>query len=383
MDNFPRAKTAVVGAATFGLGEAHGYSSMEMAAHAGVEALKMAGLRTSDVDALFICLPSDAMSGISLAEYYGIQPKITDNNRTGGSSSVAQMEHAALALEAGICDVALITYGSNQRSATGKLQTPVGLGGVESVYKPRNPVSSYALAAHRHMHEFGTTREQLAQVALSARQWAKLNPEAFEQGDLTLDDVLNSRMVSDPLTVRDCCLITDGAGAMVMTRADKARDICKKPAYLLGAAAATTHMSISSMPDLTRTAAVESGARAYAQAGVGAADIDVLSLYDAFTINVLLFLEDLGFCEKGEGGAFVSDGRIAPGGQLPVNTNGGGLSCCHPGQYGMFANIEAIRQVMGLADKRQINDVNLALAHTNGGNLSSQATAIFGSSSTV
>jgi acetyl-CoA acetyltransferase len=193
------------------------------------------------------------------------------------------------------------------------------------------PVSAYALAAARHMHAFGTTREHLAHVAVAARQWAKLNPEAFARGDLSIGDCLSARMVASPLGVRDCCLVTDGAAAVVMTRADRARDLAKPPVYLLGGAAEVTHKEIASMPDLTVTGARRSGERAYAQAGVRAGDIDIVQLYDAFTINTILFLEDLGFCAKGEGGPFVASGAIAPGGSLPVNTNGGGLSCVHPG----------------------------------------------------
>ena len=233
------------------------------------------------------------------------------------------------------------------------------------------------------MHQYGTTREQLAAVAVSARQWAQKNPEAFMRGDLSLDDVLSARMVADPLTVRDCCLVTDGAAAIVMTRADRAPDHHHHPVYVLGAASAITHASISAMPDLTVTGAVDSGARAFAQAGYGPRDMDVVELYDAFTINTILFLEDLGFCPKGEGGRFVEGGRVAPGGELPVNTNGGGLSCAHPGMYGLFTVVEAAQQLMGLAGERQVPGANLALAHGNGGVLSSQATAIFGTRQTL
>jgi acetyl-CoA acetyltransferase len=245
------------------------------------------------------------------------------------------------------------------------------------------PVAAYALAASRHMHEFGTTREQLAEVAVAARKWAQRNPEAFMRDPLSIEDVLKSRMVADPLSVRDCCLVTDGAGAIVLTRADRAYELCATPVHVLGAAAATQHCNISAMPDLTVTAAKESGARAFRQAGYTPADIDVVELYDAFTINTILFLEDLGFCAKGEGGSFVQGGRIAPGGALPVNTNGGGLSCAHPGMYGLFTLIEATQQLMGQAGERQVPGASLALAHGNGGTLSSQATAILGTRDTV
>jgi acetyl-CoA acetyltransferase len=382
-DAFPRGQTAIVGAATFGMGEAPGLDSIDLAVGASLRALQMANLQPKDVDGVFVCLPSDFLSGLSVSEYLGIQPRFTDNNRTGGSAFLTHMQTAALALSAGQCDVALVCYGSNQRTGAGKLVSAQKPAYFESLYKPVMPVSAYALAASRHMHEFGTTREQLATVAVSARQWAQKNPDAFMRDKLSISDVLNARMVANPLSVRDCCLVTDGAAAIVMTRADRALDLSKNPAYLLGAAAATTHLSISAMPNLTVTAAKQSGARAFAQAGVTPQDIDVAELYDAFTINTILFLEDLGFCKKGEGGDFVTGGRIAPGGSLPVNTNGGGLSCVHPGMYGLFTVVEATQQLMGLCGERQIQDVKLALAHANGGTLSSQATAILGSRDTV
>lgn len=382
---FPRGKSAVVGAATFGMGSAPGYEAIDLAVHAGLRALADAGLKPSDVDGLFTTLPQDPFSSLTIAEYYGIHPKVTDNLRTGGSSFQIQAMWAALALDAGLCDVALITYGSNQRSAAAGLVSSAGSTPVvyEHRYKPRNPPSSYAMAAARHMHEYGTTRKQLAEVAVAARKWAQLNPDAFMHEDLTIEDVLAARMVSDPLTVRDCCLVTDGAAAVVMVRADRAKDFPRKPAYLLASASATWHRSIANMPDLTVTAARESGERAYAQAGVGPKDIDVVMLYDAFTINTILFLEDLGFCAKGEGGSFVDNGGIAPGGQLAVNTNGGGLSCVHPGMYGLFTMVEAVEQVRATAGARQVPGAKLAIAHGNGGVLSSQATAIFGSEETL
>lgn len=203
------------------------------------------------------------------------------------------------------------------------------------------------------------------------------------RGPLTVADVLASRMVSSPLTARDCCLVTDGGAAIVMTRADRARHLPKKPVYLLGAAAATTHMNIVAMADLTRTAAIDSGQRAMAMAGVSPRDFDVVELYDAFTINTVLFLEDLGFCAKGEGGPFVASGAIAPGGSLPVNTNGGGLSCVHPGMYGMFTLVEAVRQLRGEGGERQVAGAELALCHGNGGVLSSQITNVLGTETTL
>lgn len=381
--DFPRGQTAIVSVATHGIGEAPGFDSIDLAVHASLKALKAVGLTPGDVDGVFAGLPSDVFAGLSVSEYLGIQPRITDNNRTGGSSFQTYVAMAAMALAAKQCDVALIAYGSNQRSGAGKLVSMVRPSVYQKPYRPIAPLSAYALAASRHMHQYGTTREQLAEVAVSARKWAQKNPDAFAKGDLTIQDCLKARMVSDPLTVRDCCLVTDGAAAAVMVRADRARDLVKKPAYVLGAAASTTHCEITSMPDLTVTAAADAGQRAYAQAGVSAGDIDVVELYDAFTINTILFLEDLGFCPKGEGGRFVQDGRIAPGGELPVNTNGGGLSCVHPGMYGLFTIAEAAEQVMGTAGERQIADADLALAHGNGLVLSSQGVVILGSAATL
>ncbi len=383
MDRFPRGRTAIVGAATFGLGEAPGYESIDLAAHASMLALEDAGLKLGDVDALFICLPSDMLSGLSFAEYLGIETKLTDNNRTGGSAFLTHTTMAALALEAGLCDVALIAYGSNQKTGAGKLVGALNRTIYEEPYNPPVPISAYALAAARHMHQYGTTRAQLAEVAVAARGWARKNPEAYMRDELTLEQVLAARMVCDPLSVRDCCLVTDGAGAIVMTRADRAKDLRKAPVHLLGAGQAVTHKEITSMADFTVTGALQSGRSAYATAKVSAADIDVVQLYDAFTINTILFLEDLGFCPKGEGGRFVEGGRIAPGGKLPVNTNGGGLSCVHPGMYGMFTLVEAVRQLRGEAGERQVAGAKLALCHGNGGTLSSQATNILGTAATL
>ena len=383
MQGFPRGKTAIVGAATFGVGKSPGFEAIDLAAHASLRALADARLRPSDVDALFIAQPQDTLASLSFSEYLGIQPRLTDNNRSGGSAFLLHLEHAALALDAGLCDVALIAYGSNQATASGKLVQTSRPSMHEAPYKPLRPISSYALAAARHMHRYGTTKRQLAEVAVAARRWAQLNPEAVARDELMLDAVVNARMVSDPLGTRDCCLVTDGAAAVVMTRAERAADHHSRPIYLLGAAAAVTHADIAAMPDLTVTGAASSGPRAFAQAGVKPADIDVVQVYDAFTINTILFLEDLGFCAKGEGGAFVEGGRIAPGGALPVNTSGGGLSYCHPGMFGLFTIVESVRQLRGEAGERQVNGAHLALAHGNGGVLSSQATAIFGTAETV
>jgi acetyl-CoA acetyltransferase len=340
-------------------------------------------LEKGDVDGLFSASAYYHMPTLSVVEYLGIRPRYSDATSMGGSSFVSHLFHAAAAIDAGLCEVALIAYGSTQRSAGGRLVSGSETLPYEAAYRPRYPVSMYALAASRHMHEHGTTREQLAEVAVAARKWAKLNPKAFVQDDLSIEDVLDSRMVSSPLSVLDCCLVTDGGGAVLVTSVGRAQALRKPPVYLLGAGEAHWHRNISQMPDLTVSAAAESGPRAYRMAKIGPEDVDVAMLYDAFTINTVRFLEDLGFCEKGEGGAFASGGRISPGGELAVNTNGGGLSYNHPGMYGLLLLVEATRQIRGECGERQVADANVALVHGNGGVLSSQVSAVLGSEETL
>lgn len=379
-----RGRAAIVGVAESDLGEVGpGLTPLDLIGQATIRALDDADLDKSDVDGLFSASAYYHLPTLSVGEYLGIRPRYSDATNLGGSSFVSHLLHAASAIEAGLCDVALITYGSTQRSGGGRLVSGSEANPYEAPYAPRYPVSMYALAASRHMHEYGTIREQLAEVAVAARDWAKLNPKAFMREDLTVSDVMNSRMVSSPLTVRDCCLVTDGGGAAIITSAERARDLRKPPIYLLGAAEAHHHRHISQMPVLTTTAAAESGTRAYEMAGVGPAEVNVAMLYDAFTINTVLFLEDLGFCGKGEGGGFVSGGRIAPGGSLAVNTNGGGLSYNHPGMYGLLLIVEAVRQARGECGERQAAQHDVVLAHGSGGVLSSQVTAILGSEQTL
>lgn len=379
-----RGTTAVVGVAESDLGEvASGLTPLDLVGQATVRALADAGISKFAVDGLFTASSYYPMAAMDTAEYLGITPSYLDGSNIGGSSFVSHLLHAASAINAGLCTTVLIVYGSTQRSDGGRLVSPSKPNPYEAPYSPRYPVSMYALAAARHMYEYGTAREQLADVAVAAREWARLNPAAFAREPLSREDVLAARMVSDPLTTRDCCLVTDGGGAVVLTAADRAPDGAAAPVYLLGAGEANWHRSISAMPDLTVTAAAESGRAAFDMAGLTVQDVDVVELYDAFTINPILFLEDLGFCTKGEGGAFVSDGLIAPGGKLPVNTNGGGLSYCHPGMYGIFTVIEAVRQLRGGCAQRQVEGAEVALAHGNGGVLSSEVTALLGTADTL
>jgi len=384
MNGLKRGSAAIVGVAESDLGQvAEGLSVFDLMAQGTRRALDDCGLSLKDVDGLFSATTQSRLSVLGLAEYLGIDPPFIGSTIVGGSSFEVHVAHAMAAIALGLCNVAVIAYGSTQRSVGRKQASVREVNPYETPFKPFLPSSAYALAASRHMHEFGTTREQLAAVAVAARQWALLNPAAWEKKPLTIDDVLAARMVSYPFTVRDCCLVTDGGGALVMTSAERARSLRKPPAFVLGTGESISHLAISNMPDLTVTAARESGAQAYAMAGLEPQEIDVVEVYDAFTVTTLLFLEDLGFCPKGEGGRFVQDGAIAPGGRLPVNTNGGGLSYGHPGMYGVFVLIEAVRQLRGECGARQVPGCETAIAHGNGGALSAQSTVILGSAATV
>ena len=379
-----RGGAAIVGAAESDLGQvADGFNVIDLMAQGITRALDDCGLCLKDVDGLICATTQSRTSGLNLSEYLGISPAFIDTTIIGGSSFMFHVGHALAALQLGLCNVAVIAYGSTQRSIGRQNASVREINPYETPYRPFLPSSAYALAASRHMHQFGTTREQMAEVAVAARQWALKNPAAWEKKPLTVPEVLGARMVSFPFTVRDICLVTDGGGAIVMVAPDRAKSLKKPPVYVLGHGQAITHANISSMPDLTVTGALASGQQAYAMAGLAAQDIDVVALYDAFTINTILFLEDLGFCKKGEGGAFVSGGRIAPGGSLPVNTNGGGLSYCHPGMYGLFLLIEAVRQLRGEGGERQVASAQTAIAHGNGGVLSSQSTVILGTEATL
>ncbi|MBV6760234.1 acetyl-CoA acetyltransferase [Rhodococcus opacus] len=381
-----RGATAIVGVAESDLGEvAPGTTPADLMGQASIRALADAGLTVSDVDGLFAAGTQMMMGSLSLGEYLGINARYSDGTNTGGSSFEAHLHHAEAAIAAGLCDVALIAYGSTQRSLlrSGGTIPQEQPNPYEEPYAPMMPISAYALAASRHMHQFGTTREDLATVAVAAREWAVMNPKAWSRKPTTVEEILAAPMISDPLSVKDCCLLTDGGGAIVVTSAERARDLAKEPVYVLGSGEAQSHLHISSMPDFTVTSAVQSGQRAFEAAGLTVEDVDVVELYDAFTINTLLFLEDLGFCKKGEAGRFVREVGIGPKGGLPVNTNGGGLSYCHPGMYGLLLLVEAVRQIRGESGDRQVADCDVALVNGNGGFLSSQCTTILGSAATL
>ena len=349
-------------------------------------ALDDAGLTLADVDGV-----AHAMSSLGLAEYLRIHPRWTDSTNTGGSSYEVHVEHAAAAIAAGLCEVVVGVYASTPRSDRKRGDASAGPGRRppmpgepsaewEGPFGLRRPMGPYALAAARHMAVYGTTSEHLAQIAVSTRQWATMNPQARYRDPLTIDEVLASPLEVAPLHKLDCCLVTDGAGAFVMTSAERAKALRKPPVYVLGAASCHDHgFMISEMPDVTTTPGVVSGANAFRMAGVKPDDVDLLMGYDSFTITALLHIEDLGFCAKGEGGPFVMDGRTAPGGSLPMNTNGGGLSYTHPGMYGMFLLTEATKQLRGECGERQVEGAEIAVAHGSGMILSAMGTVVLGS----
>ncbi|MDG4669162.1 acetyl-CoA acetyltransferase [Mycobacterium sp. 236(2023)] len=352
-------------------------------------ALADAGLTLRDVDGLCTCTGGTLMHSVELAEYLGITTRFTDATQTGGASYGLYVEHAAAAIAAGQAETVVIVYASTPRAARKRGEKGLGVFATperlewETPFGVMLPISAYALAANRHMAEFGTTAEQLAQIAVDTRMWASRNPRAHLRDAITVEDVLSSGFLAEPMHKLECCLVTDGAGAIVVTSAEKAKSLAKPPVYVLGAASAASHAMISQMPDLTVTPGAVSGPAAFATAGVTPDDVDVVQLYDSFTITVLLALEDLGFCKKGEGGPFAGSGALAPGGALPGQTTGGGLAYTHPGAFGAFLLVEATRQLRGEGEDRQVADADVALAHGTGGVLSATSTVILGTEATL
>jgi len=376
-----RGRVAIAGA---GEADEHGRlpqkSAFQLHVEAARNALVDAGLTVRDVDAVF---SAGLWMGSETAEYMGIRPRYVDGTQIGGCSFIAHVQHAMAAIAAGIVEVALITHGESGASRIGMPGTRFGADSFrlqfEQPFGLAGPPTGYALAAARHMHEYGTTSEQLAELAVSTRKWAQLNPRAIMRDPLTVEQVLASRVISWPLHLLDCCLVTDAGGAVVVTSAARARDLPKRPVYVLGTGEATTHVLVSQMPDYAFwDAAKMASERAFAMAGVAHGDIDVAEFYDAFTIVPVMGLEATGFCKPGEGGAFVSGGRTAPGGPFPMNTNGGGLSYTHSGMYGMFTLVEAVRQLRGECGPRQVAGAKTAICHGLGGMFSASATLICG-----
>jgi acetyl-CoA C-acetyltransferase len=344
--------------------------------------LKDAGLRLSDIDGLFI-VGGSGMLPVAMADYLGLTHlRYMDGTAVGGSSPVYHIGHAAAAIAEGKCSVALVTLANRPRSEQGpRSMTPSPESSFELVYGT-STLGMYALAAQRHMYEFGTTSEQLAWVKVAASEHAQYNPQALLQKPVTVEDVLNSPVLSDPLHRLDSCVVTDGGGAVIVASPEVARQIQRPRVKILGQGEAPKHTDNGRI-DLTYTGARWSGPRAFEEAGCTPADIDYASIYDSFTITVVETIEDLGFCEKGKGGPFVADGGLrARGGRLPVNTDGGGLCNNHPGMGGMMKVLEGVRQVRGEAHPQvQVPNLELALVHGTGGSLGTRmasATLILG-----
>ncbi|QXJ25649.1 thiolase domain-containing protein [Actinomadura graeca] len=381
-----RARAFVVGAHEHPRRDIPDLSVAEIHAEVAFAALDDAGLSPSDVDAYFCDSDAPGVGPLSMAEYLGLRCRYLDTTETGGASYLSHVGHAAAAVAAGKCRVALCVMGGRPRSLR-RASGPDLSGAPETPYETRwgitDTVHNYALAAMRHMHEFGTTARQLAEVKVAASLHARHNPNAFLRTPVTVDDVVSSPMISDPLHRLDCCVMTDGGGAVVVAAPEVARLLPRRAAAVLGHGEAAKGTG-GGRPDLTCTAAVRSGPAAFAEAGVTPADIDYASIYDSFTITALMALEDLGFCEKGHGGRFVQDGAlVAPHGRLPMNTDGGGLCNNQPDNRGGMARmIEAVRQLRGeAAAEVQVPDCRLAVVHGSGGRLatrSSAATLILG-----
>ncbi len=363
------------------MGRVPGKSNLQLAASAVKNALNDAGLSIRDVDGLLTCGFGWAPT-LLVGEFLGIKPRYYDSTIVGGCSFIVDIEHAAAAIRDGLCEVAIIVHGEHgyQRRnlpdpgetvlsfyPNGQFMQPFGL---------TLPVGQYAMLASAHMARFGTTHEQLAEIAVATRKWAMMNPKAMMRTPLTMEEVLTSKWIAYPLHLLDICLVTDAAGAVVVAKADRVKDARKKPVWVLGTGEAQSHDDILAMPDYTTTPVKPAGELAFGRAGIRPQEVDLAMVYDAFTSMCLVEIEDLGFCGKGEGGAFVSNQRTAPGGDFPMNTNGGGLSYTHPGMYGVFTIIEAVRQLRGECGERQVSDCRLAVCAGPGGNFSAGGVAV-------
>lgn len=376
-------RVAIVGAALSDCGRVDTKSPFELHYQAASRAIADAGLTKADIDG-FASNGMGTLAPVEVAEYLGVFPTWVDGTGVGGSTWEFMVEHATAAILAGHAETVVIVYGSTTRAdlkagrrsanlsfgARGPVQFDVPFG--------HTVISKYAMATRRHMVEFGTTLEQLAEVAVSTRYNAGFNPDAYYRDPMTIDDVLSAKMVADPLSKLQCCIRSDGGGAVVLTTEERAKDLPKEPVWVLGTGEATSHSTMSQWPDFTESPAKQSGKLAFERAGLTPADVDICQIYDAFTSMVIMSFEALGFCPKGEGGAFVEDGKMRLGGALPTNTDGGGLSSCHPGMRGMFLLVEATKQLRGEADGRQVPDAKIACVNGTGGWFSSAGTTLLG-----
>lgn len=378
----PSRKVSIAGVGLSDLGRVPDKTATQLIWQGARRALADCGLTKDDIDGFGA--HGVTLAPVEIAEQLGLKPDWFDGTNVGGSSWEVMAQHAMEAIQAGSAEVVLLAYGSTARSDAKRqnrgVATAVNRGGPLAFDNPygHTLIAKYAMVARRHMHQYGTTIEQLAEIAVAAHEWAMLNPEAFDRRQITAGDVAEAPMIADPFTALHCCLRTDGGGAVVLVSEERARDLAKPPVWVLGAAHAASHVNMASWDDLTVSPCARTGPKALAQAGVTIADIDVSELYDSFTSTLLLTLEGLGYCASGEGGAFVEDGKLRPGGSLPVNTDGGGLAACHPGMRGMFLLVEAVRQLRGEAGERQVPDAQLACVNATGGFFSAVSTMVLG-----
>lgn len=385
-----RRDAAIVGIHEYPKRKAPGVTALQIKAECAAKALEDAGLKWSDVDGLYDAQDGAGMAGLGLAEYFGLKPNVIDTTAVGGSSYEFHASHAKRDIAAGKCKVALLTYGSTAHSDSrriGSMGGGMGAGAASPLSNMTDPwgmtlIANYAMVAQRHMYQYGTTSEQLARISVATRAHAMRNPEAVQAmtdlefvgiNEITVEDVLNSRMIADPLHLLECCMVSDGGGAVVIASPEVARDCKKKPVWIIGSGEATKYSENGG--DLTVSAAAQSGPRAWAEADVRPDEIDIAMIYDSFTITVMIMLEDLGFCSKGEGGAFVSEQRLRWDSPLKpaLNTDGGGLSSNHPGMRGLFLLLEATRQLRGESTSQRAG-ARLAVAHGNGGMLATSHT---------
>lgn len=385
--NHLRGRCAIVGVGEAGLGQAApGDTALSLQCRAARDAVLDAGLRLQDVDGVFAHW-DDRAAAMLVSEYLGIQPRCVDSTVTGGQSNLTHLVHAVAAIEAGLCEVALVTWGSTQRldrsrQRGGPAQDPRSPAGqFVAPYGMLTPLGWYAMLARLYIDRHGVPPEAFGEVALAARRWARLHPQASAREPLTMDQYLASPLVADPLRKLDICLVCDGAGALLLTRSERARDLRRRPVRIDGFAEAHRHhMTPLAAGDWLDPAPVRALAdQALAMAGIGRGDVDLVQIYDAFTINVLLGLEWLGFCESGGAADFVRGGRIAPGGSFPLNTSGGGLSFNHAGQFGMQLTIETVRQLRGECGARQVSDARRALVQATGMVMSAYLVMVLGS----
>ena len=380
-------KVAVVGAFDTEVGKLSGVTPTELCVQAALGAIADAGISKGQVDGLVTCnsMAQPIMyHAEAIAEYLQIFPRYCFAAAAGGGTTFSVLHHAASAIVTGMAEIVVVAMADCMRTGLSReqslvVQASTGHPQFEQPYGPTVP-AYYALIAQAHMAEYGTTQTQFAEIAVAARRHAQLNPAAQMRDPITIDDVLSSRLIADPLHLLDCSLVSDGGAAIILTSAEKAKDFQQTPVYLLGAGEGHSHEHISQAKNLTTSAATVSGKQAYEMAGLSPSDIDFAQLYDCFTPTVIIELEDLGFCAKGEGGAFVEENRVGPGGELPINTHGGLLSHSHSGNPGsLFALTETIWQLRGDLGDRQVLDASIGLVHGQGGIMSSHATLIFGS----